>query len=115
MIRNKYKKKRIGYKPVTTSKNLKKRKKHDFVSKGQNESVNLTGMELENASVKETGRYFFIGIILGFLLLVCDVRDSGMVLDFLGMKYSGSLVGAVIVLACILGLILNKPKVNISN
>lgn len=115
MIRNKYKKKRIGYKPVTTSKNPKKRKKHDFVSKGQNESVNITGMELENASVKQKDRYFLVGLIIGFVLLIFDVRDNGMMVEFLGIKYTGSLVGGVIALACIIGIFRNKSKVSISN
>lgn len=112
-MKNPKRNKRKVYKSVTTSSKPKKRKKHDFQSKGQNESVNRMGMDLEKSTVKQRSCFYFFGLILSLVLLLIDVRDKGMTFEMLGIKYSGSLVGVIIAIACIYGMINNKPKVTI--
>lgn len=101
------------YTSVTTSSKPKKRKKHDFQSKVQNESVNRMGMDLEKSAVKQRSCFFFLGLILSLALLLIDVRDKGMTFELFGIKYTGSLVGVILAIACIYGMINNKSKVTI--
>lgn len=54
MIKNRKKRPHTGYCPVKrTSKPPKRKKVHDFESKGQSERVNLTGMDLEKDSLRQ--------------------------------------------------------------
>lgn len=112
-MKNPKRNKRKVYKSVTTSSKPKKRKKHDFQSKGQNESVNRMGMDLEKSAVKQRSFFFFLGLLASIVLLLLDVRDNGMMLEVFGIKYTGSLVGAILAIVCICGMINNKPKVTI--
>ena len=112
-MKNPKRNKRKVYKSVTTSSKPKKRKKHDFQSKGQNESVNRMGMDLEKSAVKQRSIFFLFGLLASIVLLLLDVRDNGMILEVFGIKYTGSLVGAILAIICICGMINNKPKVTI--
>lgn len=114
MIKNKNKRRRTsGYKPVTTTSKQRKRKKHDFVSKGQNDNINLTGMEMESDAVKQRSYLYYVGIAFGFVLLILGVKDPNMMVEFWEIKYSGSLIGGLIIFVCVIAMMRNKPKVTI--
>lgn len=116
MIKNRKKKPHTGYCPVKrTSKPPKRKKVHDFESKGQSERVNLTGMDLEKDSLRQKNLLFFLFLIAGLLLLFFDIKDKGMTLEFVGFQYSGSLVGTLVCGVSGFGIIRNKPKVKIEN
>lgn len=105
-----------GYCPVKrTSKPPKRKKVHDFESKGQSERVNLTGMDLEKDSLRQKNLLFFLFLIAGLLLLFFDIKDKGMTLEFVGFQYYGSLVGTLVCGVSGFGIIRNKPKVKIEN
>ena len=90
------------------------KKQTEFVSKGQPCSVNEKGIELEKTSMIIKFILFGVFALAGLILCILDIRDGGMVFEFTGLfKYSGSLVGVLIMIICIVGIYKNKPQVNI--
>lgn len=90
------------------------KKQTEFVSKGQPRSVNEKGIELEKTSLIIKFILFGVFALAGLILCILDIRDGGMVLELTGLfKYSGSLVGVLIMIICIVGICKNKPQVNI--
>lgn len=107
------KKRHTKYVPVHTIPTKRKKKKHDFVSKGKSDELNKVGLNLEESSIKQKNILYFIGIILSSALCFCDVRDDGMLFEGWGFKFSGSLVGILGFILCIVGIYINKPKVSL--
>lgn len=90
------------------------KKQTEFVSKGQPRSVNEKGIELEKTSMIIKFIMFGVFALAGLILCILDIRDGGMVFELTGLfKYSGSLVGVLIMIICIVGICKNKPRVNI--
>lgn len=107
------KKRPTKYVPICTNPKKKKKKKHDFVSKGKSDELNEKGINLEKSSITQKNILFFIGIILSCVLCFCDIKDDGMLFEGFGFKFSGSLVGALTFVLCIFGIYRNKPKVSL--
>lgn len=91
----------------------RKGKSHDFVSKGQDEKVNLMGTKYEYTALSRKQWMLFLIIIAGFILLIMDIRDEGMMFSTPLFKFSGSLIGGFIMIGGILWLFYSKAKVNI--
>lgn len=90
------------------------KKQKEFVSEGQSRAVNEKGIELERTSMIIKFIMFGVFALAGLVLSILDIRDGGMVFEFTGLfKYSGSLVGVLIMIICIVGIFKNKPQVNI--
>lgn len=90
------------------------KKQKEFVSKGQPRSVNEKGIELEKTYMIIKFVLFGLFALAGLILCFLDIRDGGMVFEFTGLfKYSGSLVGVLIMILCIVGIYKNKPQINI--
>lgn len=51
MIKNRYKKQRRKYVPIRTCHSKKKNKKHEFISKGQETTINKEGIKMESSAV----------------------------------------------------------------
>lgn len=101
------------YVPICTNPSKKKKKKSDFVSKGKSDELNKEGINLEKSSIKQKNILYSIGILASIALLFADIRDDGMFVDCFGIKFSGSMVGTLIFISCILGVYKNKSKINI--
>lgn len=101
------------YVPIRTIPPKKKKKKNDFVSKGKSDELNKKGINLEKSSIVQKNILYFIVIILSGILCFCDVRDDGMLFEGCGFKFSGSLVGVLTFVLCVIGIYRNKPKVTL--
>lgn len=100
----------------TKRKGVNSKKQTHFESKGQPQAINEKGIELEKTSMKY--KYCLLGIlaIAGVILCIFDIRDDGMILDFLGLfNYSGSLAGAVVIILCVWGIHKIEPKISIKS
>lgn len=106
-------KRHTKYVPIRTIPPKKKKKKNDFVSKGKSDELNKEGINLEKSSIVQKNILLFIGIILSSVLCFYDVRDDGMLFEGCGFKFSGSLVGALTFVLCVIGIYRNKPKVTL--
>lgn len=106
-------KRHTKYVPIRTIPPKRKKKKNDFVSKGKSDELNKEGIKLEKLSVVQKNILFLIGIILSGILCFLDVRDDGMLFEGFGFKFSGSLVGTLLLILCFWGIYRNKPKVSL--
>lgn len=99
------------YIPIKTTKKKRHRKLHDADFQGQPESVVMEGIRSEKMKFKWKTITGTIVLLVGVVLIIFDIRDAGLAISFLGLNYSGSLVGGAV---AILGLgILYKNDIKI--
>lgn len=119
MTRNARRKNRMkgGYVPVTpkTQKKRNKKKDHKFTSTDKNPEIAKEGMSMELKAMQQRSNFYYVVIGLGLLLTVLDVKDKGLLFEGLGFKFSGTLVGILVVVIGVVAMMKNKPVVIITN
>lgn len=101
------------YTPVTTSR--PKRQK-EFKAKGVSDEIAKLGITKEYGSLNLLKCVYWCTIIIGAVLTVLGITDTGLNFEILGFKYTGSLVGVPIIVFGIYRLKhLPNPSVDIDN
>lgn len=91
-------------------------KQTQFTSEGQPQPVNEKGIAMERENMRTKNILLGIFAFAGIILCLYDVRDDGMTMEFVGLfKYSGSLVGLLVTVLCVMGICKNDPQVSIKD
>lgn len=115
MIKNRYKKQRRKYVPIRTCHSKKKNKKHEFISKGQETTINKEGIKMESSTVLQKTILCGFGLVITMLLFYFGIKDEAILFEGFGVKLSCKLAGAFTFLLSGIGFFWNKPKVKIEN
>ncbi len=115
MIKNRYKKQRRKYVPIRTCHSKKKNKKHEFISKGQETTINKEGIKMESSAVLQKTILCGFGLVITMLLFYFGIKDEAILFEGFGVKLSCKLAGAFTFLLSGIGFFWNKPKVKIEN
>ena len=92
----------------------KEKKAKSFEGHNIDEKTAEIGMEGEYNTVNNKNVLFGAGIIIGSVLTILDIRDHGMIFEGFGFKFSGSLVGILIIFLSLYFLSRNNPHVKLS-
>ena len=108
------------YIPRTTTKPIRKKKRkkenlRDFKSKGQSKEVNLALINMEKAKCKQKNIVCGIMAFVGFLLLITGVKDDLMFFEGFGFKFTGTLVGTLVLIFAGIGFATNNVKAEVEN
>ena len=104
----------------TTTKPKRKKKGsdkklHDFKSKGQSEKVNIELIKMEKSKYKQKNIIYSIMAVSGGILLILEIKDDLMLFEGFGIRFTGSLVGILIVIISAIGLMRNNVKAEVKN
>ena len=100
---------------IRNPKKTKGKKAQSFTGKNIDKETAKSGIQMETSSVLQKTIFFLVIAIMGFVLCIMDIRDSGMTFEGLGIKYNCTMIGGVMVIIGIIGMIRNHPNVTINN
>lgn len=104
-----------GYTPVVPKAQKKNKKKaQKFVGPESSPELAKKGMEMELSAMKQRTYLYYFGILVGTVLTLLDIKDKGLLFEGLGFKFSGSLVGVLVVVVCVIAMSKNKTDVTVS-
>ena len=107
LIRNKNKGNRRRHSYTKTSvpksskpKQRKERKKRKFESSIPDTPVNMIGTYFEYIVVILKIIVYAVGFVGGLYMVFKDIRDNGSFLELGTIKYSGTMVGVIVIIVC---------------
>lgn len=115
MIKNKYKRQRREYVPITTTHHKKKNKKHEFISKGQKTTINKEGIKMEHSVVLRKNALYVFGLFITVLLFCSGIKEDTILFEGFGIKLSCKSVGTFTFFLLCIAICRNKPKVKIED
>lgn len=90
-------------------------KQQSFNSDGATQATNQLGLKNERIRIYFVYITFILGIIIGFVLVLLNIRDSGFMLNWGNVQFKATVVGFIIILGCAFGLYKFDPKASIKN
>lgn len=90
-------------------------KQQSFNSDGATQATNQLGLKNERIRIYFVYITFILGIIIGFVLVLLNIRDSGFMLNWGNVQFKATVVGFIIILGCAFGLYKFDPQTSVKN
>ena len=90
-------------------------KQQSFNSDGATQATNQLGLKNERIRIYFVYITFILGIIIGFVLVLLNIRDTGFMLNWGNVQFKATVVGFIIILGCAFGLYKFDPKASVKN